>query len=88
MLQNYPNPFNAGTSIDYGCLYPGQVQLTIYNLIGQKIITLIDEFHNAGVYKINWDGKDNFGNVLPSGIYVYKLVSTDFLETRKMLLLR
>jgi endonuclease/exonuclease/phosphatase family metal-dependent hydrolase len=88
LLQNYPNPFNAGTSIDYGCLYPGQFQITIYNLIGQKIITLIDEFHNAGVYKINWDGKDNFGNVLPSGIYVYKLVSTDLLETRKMLLLR
>jgi hypothetical protein len=88
LLQNYPNPFNAGTSIDYGCLYPGQVQLTIYNLIGQKIITLIDEFQNAGVYKMNWDGKDSFGNVVPSGVYVYKLITTDFIETRKMLMLR
>ncbi len=86
--QNYPNPFNPQTVIEYALPKDCQVQIAIYNLLGQKIRTLIDQYQTKGQKKIHWDGKDDEGNELAGGIYFYRLQAGDFSETKKMVLLR
>ncbi|MCI0553752.1 MAG: T9SS type A sorting domain-containing protein [Anaerolineae bacterium] len=82
--QNYPNPFNPATSIAFSVKETGVVQLTIYNLHGQEVRTLINSQMNAGFHSMNWDGKDERGQVVPSGVYLYKLRVNGFAQTRKM----
>jgi hypothetical protein len=86
--QNYPNPFNPSTTIDYSIPYNGRVYLTIYNLLGQEISTLINKNMIAGIHNITWDGTDNHGRLVPSGIYFYKLELKNQIKTRKLLLLK
>lgn len=86
--QNYPNPFNPGTFIQYKLPRDEKVVLKIYNLLGQKIRTLVDREQKAGVHKIRWDGKDDLGREVASGIYFYKIKAGSFTKTRKMLLLK
>jgi hypothetical protein len=81
--QNYPNPFNPTTSIGYQLANPGRVKLVIYNVLGQQIAILVDDYLVAGSYKINFDGHD-----LASGIYYYKLDAGDFVMVRKMILVQ
>ncbi|MCZ6800755.1 MAG: FG-GAP-like repeat-containing protein, partial [Nitrospirae bacterium] len=88
LAQNYPNPFNPGTRISFETSKSGQVQLTIFNLLGQEVITLVDEKRNAGEFVELWDGNDRSGKAVPSGVYVYRLQAGEFVESRKMLLLR
>ena len=88
LSQNHPNPFNPETVIEYALPKDCQVQIAIYNLLGQKIRTLIDQYQTKGQRKIHWDGKDDEGNELTSGIYFYRLQAGDFSETKKMVLLR
>ena len=97
LSQNYPNPFNPTTTIhfriscklqDASCKTPIQTTLTIYNILGQKVRTLVDEDKLPGEYKVIWDGKDKVGNEVASGIYFYQLKTKDFTQTKKMLLLR
>jgi hypothetical protein len=88
LAQNYPNPFNPNTVIRYGLPNPGKVKLTIYNILGQKVITLVDQYQESGHQVVNWDGKDDQGNQLSSGIYFCRLQAGDFSETKKMVLLR
>ncbi len=83
LAQNYPNPFNPTTQIKFGIPQAGFVKLEIFNLLGQKISTLINEEMNAGYHFINFDGKN-----LPSGIYFYTLSFNNFKTSRKMLLLK
>ncbi len=82
--QNYPNPFNPSTSIAFSVKDAGVVQLTIYNLHGQEVRTLVKGQMNAGFHSVNWDGKDEHGQVVPSGVYLYKLRVNEFAQTRKM----
>jgi PKD repeat protein len=92
--QNYPNPFsseakfrsagNPSTSIAFSVKETGVVQLSIYNLHGQEVRTLVKGQMNAGFHSVSWDGKDEHGQVLPSGIYLYKLRVNGFAQTRKM----
>ncbi len=86
--QNYPNPFNPETTIRYTIPLASRVQLTVYNLLGQEIIKLVDAEQGQGRYQVLWDGRDRAGEVVASGLYVYKIAAGEFGETRKMLMLK
>lgn len=88
LAQNYPNPFNPQTTIKFSLAKRGKVTIQIYNVLGQKIKTLIDAVKPAGAYSIVWDGKNDIGLPVSSGVYFYKMKSADFVEVRKMLLLK
>ena len=86
--QNYPNPFNPTTQILFTMPSNGRVTLTVYNIIGQKIVTLVDGVMAAGSHIVTWNGKDSRGIQLPSGVYLYRLESPGFTAARKMLMLK
>ncbi len=88
MSQNYPNPFNPTTAIEYEIKNSGSVNLEIYNSIGQKIKTLVSKQQNAGVYKIQWDGKDAKNKKVASGVYFYQIKIEGISQTKKMLLVK
>lgn len=92
LLQNYPNPFNATTVIRYQLSAdggrPSTVNLKIYNILGQKVITLVNRRQRPGNYEVIWDGRDRWGNPLPSGIYFYLLKVGNLSFSRKMLLMK
>ncbi|MBU0713116.1 right-handed parallel beta-helix repeat-containing protein [bacterium] len=86
---NYPNPFNPSTTIAYQLPEDGTlVRLTIYNMLGQIERTLVNTKQNAGSYQTVWDGKNDVGFAVPSGVYIYQLVSGDFVKARKLMLIR
>jgi len=88
-IMNYPNPFNPETTIKFDLMEAGEVELTIYNIKGQKVKQLLGEHLPAGEHKIVWDGKDYFGNSASSGVYVYKLKLNGEIEAvQKCLLLK
>ncbi len=87
--QNFPNPFNPATTIEYGLPKSVRVSLQIFNILGQSVRTLVkDQLQQAGFYKVTWDGLNDQGQPVPSGIYFYRLSTKEFLKTRKMILLR
>ena len=92
LSQNFPNPFNPETKIQFDI--PGtrttkaNTRLAIYNASGQLVRVLVDEMRAPGSYEVQWDGRDNLGQFVASGIYIYKLISGDFVSTKKMILLR
>jgi hypothetical protein len=86
--QNYPNPFNSQTNIEYQVPNQSYIKLEIYDILGQKIRTLINEEKNPGNFSINWNGKNDFGNSVNSGIYFIKFSSDSFSDTKKMTLLK
>lgn len=89
LLQNFPNPFNPSTQISYAIPQNSEVKLTIFNLLGQRIKTLVDEENQkAGRYSIQWDGKDEFGKAVASGVYFYRIKAGDFVQSHKMMLLK
>ncbi len=85
LLPNYPNPFNPETHIRYQLAAPGQVSLKIYNLLGQTVATLVEEFQPAGFYEVRWDGRTLSGSEAASGLYFYRLQVNDFRRTGKMM---
>ncbi len=86
--QNYPNPFNSGTVIRFDLPSAGETELTVFNLVGQKVATLVDGMREAGRYTLRWDGRDEDGRSLATGVYIYRMQSRNHVETRKLLLLR
>jgi hypothetical protein len=86
LCQNYPNPFNPETDIRYGLPEAGHVRLDVYNILGQRIVTLVNEKQEAGYKSVTWNGRDERGTHLSSGIYFYALRVGHFSETRKMIL--
>lgn len=86
--QNYPNPFNPKTRIKYDMTRRGHVRLTVYNILGQEVISLVDEIKSAGSHRVDWNGTDADGNPVAGGVYFYRITSDDQAETRKMLLLK
>ena len=86
--QNFPNPFNPETVIGYNLASPGYVTLTVYNVIGQKIVDVVNGFESAGAKQATWNGKDANGREVQSGIYFYRLTTDNFTMTRKMMLLK
>ena len=86
---NYPNPFNPTTTIKYALKEDVKVSLKIYNTLGQEVRTLVNENQNKGYKEIMWDGKNNQGSVVPSGIYMYRLVAgSSFVKSNKMMLVK
>jgi hypothetical protein len=88
LSQNYPNPFNPTTTIDYSLRDRSQVTLKIYNVAGQLIRTLVNDAKTAGAHTISWDGRNNAGQTVSSGVYFYRLQAKEFVQTRKMVLLK
>jgi len=88
LKQNYPNPFNPETNIAYRLSENSQVELVVYNALGQKIKTLVNKEQGAGEYSIIWNGKDDFDTYVSSGVYLYQLKSGSFVMSKKMVLLR
>ena len=88
LYQNYPNPFNPETTIRFTLPQAGHVQLVIFNLLGQKVRTLVDGDRKAGFYSLRWDGRVEFGNPAASGIYYYVIKSGNFHDTMRMILAR
>jgi len=88
LQQNYPNPFNPTTTISYGLKENVRVTLTIYNTLGQAVKTLVDRNEEAGLKSVDWNGRDDLGNQVASGIYVYKIQAGNFVQAKKMLLLK
>lgn len=86
--QNSPNPFNAATQFEYSLSTDGIVRLTVFNILGQEVATLIDGFVPGGVHTALWDGRDRNGRDAPSGVYFARLMAADAVMTRKMVLLR
>ena len=88
LSQNSPNPFNPATAIEFTLSARSHVSLEIYNILGQKVRTLLNEAVAFGEHRIFWQGTDDAGRPVASGIYLYRIKSPEFTDTRKMLLLR
>ncbi|MCI0329846.1 MAG: T9SS type A sorting domain-containing protein [candidate division Zixibacteria bacterium] len=88
LSQNYPNPFNANTQISFALPKAGKTTLEIFNILGQKVNTLVNEYMTAGYKIVNWDGRDERGSEVASGIYFYRLRSQDYLQTKRALLMK
>ena len=83
LMQNAPNPFNAGTQIPYALKDGGQVRLEVYNLLGQRVATLVDGYQAAGYHVATWDA-----NTVASGVYLYRLQTNTYTATKKMVLMK
>jgi ligand-binding sensor domain-containing protein len=89
LAQNFPNPFNPSTSIKFGLPQKSRVSLRIYNLVGKEVAVLFDGAEKeAGYHAAIWEGKDQRGNAMPSGIYIFRLIVGDVVLTKKMTLLK
>ncbi len=88
LKQNYPNPFNPTTTIAFTLPFSERVRLEIFNILGQKVRTLINTQMDYGKHQVVWDGKNQQGMVVPSGIYIYRLKTDHFNATKRMVLLR
>jgi hypothetical protein len=85
---NFPNPFNPVTGINYSVPYRAHVLVEVFDLLGREVRTLVNETKSAGSYRIEWNGCDNDGQVVSTGVYLYRLKADDFVQTRKMMLLK
>ena len=88
LSQNRPNPFNPSTVIDFALPTRSNVSINIYNVLGQKVSTLVNREYNAGYHKETWDGTIENGTPAASGIYFYKIDAGEFTDTKKMILLK
>jgi flagellar hook assembly protein FlgD len=88
LAQNYPNPFNSSTVIRFDLPSSGMVQLVLYNLAGQQIATLAQGARQAGTHTLHWDGRDDDGRDLASGLYLYRLQAGGQMQMRKLVLIR
>jgi hypothetical protein len=87
--QNYPNPFNATTNIRFQLANEVNVSVIVYNILGDKVRTLVqNERKQAGYYTVEWDGTNDAGHMLPSGTYLYHITAGSFTATKKMLLVK
>jgi glucuronoarabinoxylan endo-1,4-beta-xylanase len=83
LIQNYPNPFNPNTTITYQIPVAGHVALTVYDMLGRKVASLVNDTKPAGAYAITWDAKGQ-----ASGVYIYRLQSGSFVSSKRLILLK
>lgn len=88
LSQNYPNPFNPSTVISYELPANTRTTLTIYNVLGQEVRTLVDGPETVGAKSVTWDGRDNHGRQVVSGVYLYRLQAGSYVQARKMILMK
>jgi len=88
LSENTPNPFNSATEISYGIAKDSDVRVDIFNIAGQKISTLVNDFQTSGRYTVKWDGKDEYGKTVATGTYFYSIKAGDFEMKKKMLYIK
>jgi ABC-type dipeptide/oligopeptide/nickel transport system permease subunit len=88
LLANYPNPFNPETVIRFTVEFPTDVSIDIYNVKGQRVHTILDGHVGAGYHQVVWDGTDDLGRDVSSGIYFYRMNAGEYSSIRKMLLMK
>ena len=88
MLRNYPNPFNPETTIEYIIPKAGQISIVLFNTIGQQVRTIVDEFKTSGTYQVIWDGRNDQGEKVNSGVYFYLMRSGSCEKNMKCVLLK
>ena len=88
LKQNYPNPFNPVTTIQYSLKEQSKVKLVIYNTLGQKVKELVTGLKNAGLHFAKWNGENSFGRKVASGIYFYRIEAGNYINTKKMVLMK
>ncbi len=88
LKQNYPNPFNPETTIKFGLPRQAKVKIEIYNILGQRVRVLLNKEMEAGAFKATWNGRNDLGLQVTSGVYIYRIVSRDFIKTRKMVFIK
>ena len=88
LRQNFPNPFNPSTIIEYRLPHRSRVEISVYNVVGEKITTLVSDVKAAGDYRVRWNGKNRQGNPVSGGLYFYVMKAGDFRATGKMLLIK
>jgi len=88
LFQNIPNPFNATTRIDFNLPDAGKVTLTVYNVLGQSVATLVDNHLEPGRHHVEWDSRSDGGSEVPSGVYFYRLETASNQASRKMVLMK
>ena len=86
--QNYPNPFNPETRIYFEIPKSHDVKIVIYNVLGQMVRTLSDETFKAGSHIVNWNGRDDNGSLVSTGVYFYRIKAGDFIASKKMLMMK
>ena len=87
LYENYPNPFNPTTTIRYSLKNAHHTKLTVFNTLGQKIRTLVDETKTTGLHTVQWDGRNNMGEQVSSGLYFYRIEAGSFVQTKRMMML-
>ena len=88
LIQNFPNPFNPETTIKYTLADDARVSLRIYNIVGQVVRTLVSDRQAADRYSVRWDGLDERGLTVSSGVYFYQVMAGNFKDVRKLMLLK
>jgi len=88
LYQNYPNPFNPVTTIKFDIPKPVRVRIKIYNILGQVVRELLDERKEAGYHTVMWDGRDVYDIPVASGMYIYRIIAGEFVQAKKMVLIR
>ncbi|MCH8305923.1 MAG: T9SS type A sorting domain-containing protein, partial [Candidatus Marinimicrobia bacterium] len=88
LSQNYPNPFNPTTVINYAIPQATEVTIVIYDLLGREVIRWEGNKIGAGYHSIRWDGRNQRGVQVSSGVYIYRIIAGDFIRSKKMVLLR
>jgi hypothetical protein len=88
LAQNYPNPFNPNTLIRFSLPQSGPVELAVYNVAGQRVVTLVDGIRHAGSHGVLWNGRDDAGDAMASGVYLYRLQAAASVQVKSLVLLR
>ena len=86
--QNFPNPFNPITTLSYDLPNDSDVRLAIFDMLGNEVATLVNTNQQAGFRSVQWDGTDSVGRAVSAGVYLYRIQAGEFVETRKMVLLK
>ncbi len=88
LYQNFPNPFNPTTEIKFSVPKTGNVELKVFDILGREVAELVNENFSTGSYSVTWDGKNNSGTQVPSGVYIYTIKSGQFISSKKMILIK
>mgnify|MGYP003328717481 FL=1 len=86
--QNYPNPFNPSTQIQYALPEETRVVISIYDLMGRKVRTLVNDVQDAGYRSVMWNATNDMGRLVSAGVYIYSIQAGDFIQNRKMVLMK
>lgn len=88
LKNNYPNPFNPSTKISFSIAENTDVLLEVYNMLGERVRTLVNQSYSAGSYTTVWNARDDLGNKVNSGVYIYRIIAGDFNSAKQMVLLK